>query len=284
MNALNNAFTRIFDVVLTPLEALGIHASLILVSGVFGVFALWLFKYISWQKGIGATKDKIKGHMIAIRLYQDDLAVVGSSVLKVLGRNFQYLALNFGPFIPLAIPFVFVAAQLVTRYGFDPVPVKDPNGVYLAGQGTQVKLWFDPNTPGADELRLVLPEGVVQRSPLVVSSGAGLAFVELLATAPGDHQLKFELPDGTSATKTISAGGEPRRSMQPERVRGTFSAMLWPAEDMLAADSPFQRIVVGYPERDLGWLPGGPLGVLITFVLASMAFGFAALKPLGVKI
>lgn len=284
MNSLNSAFTGIFDVVLTPFEALGIHASLILVSGIFGVFALWLFKYISWQKGIGATKDKIKGHMIAIRIYQDDLAVVGTSVLKVLGRNFQYLALNFGPFIPLAIPFVFVAAQLVTRYGFDPVPVHSADGVYLAGQGTQVKLWFDSNAPGFDELELELPDGIVQRSPLVVSSGAGVAFVELLATAPGDHTLTFRLPDGRMAAKSICVGGEPRRSMQPERVRSSLSAMLWPAEDMLAADSPFQRIVVSYPERDLGWLPGGPLGVLITFVLASMAFGFAALKPLGVKI
>jgi hypothetical protein len=285
MNSLNSAFTSIFDVVLTPFEWLGIHTSLILVSGIFGVFALWLFKYISWQKGIGATKDKIKGHMIAIRIYQDDLAVVGSSVLKVIGRNFQYLALNFGPFIPLAIPFVFVAAQLVTRYGFDPVPVHEVGAVTLSGQQrTQVKLWFDAGDERFADLSLAVPEGVQVCSPLIPSVGAGLAFVDVIATAPGDHELVFSLPDGTQATKTISAGGEPRRSMQPERVRSALAAMLWPAEDQLAADSPFERILVSYPERDLGWLPGGPLGVLITFVLASMAFGFAALKPLGVKI
>lgn len=286
MNFINSAFNRIFDAVLTPFEWLGIHASLILVSGIFGVFALWLFKHISWQKGIGATKDKIKGHMIAIRIYQDDLAVVGSSVLKVVGRNFQYLALNFGPFLPLAVPFVFVAAQLVTRYGFDPVPVRDANAVTLSGksQRTQVKLWFNAGDKRFADLSLAVPEGVKVCSPLIPNVSAGVAFVDVIAVAPGDHELVFALPDGTRATKLISAGGEPRRSMQPERVRNAFTAMLWPAEDRLDADSPFVRILVDYPERDLGWLPGGAFGVLVTFVLASMAFGFAALKPLGVKI
>ena len=283
MNFINSAFTRIFDLVLTPFEWLGINAALILVSGIFGVFALWVFKYISWQKGIGATKDKIKGHMIAIRLYQDDLAVVGASVLKVVGRNFQYLGLNFGPFIPLAIPFLFVAAQLVTRYGFAPVPVYE-TGELLAGQGTQVRIWFDEHDARFDDLVVVLPEGIEQRSPLVVTPAEGVAFVELRATDPGRYTISFELPDGTSATKSIVAGGTALRSMQPERVRSSMSAMLWPAEQMLPGDSPFERILIDYPERDLGWLPGGPMGVLVTFVLASMAFGFVALKPLGVKI
>jgi hypothetical protein len=103
------------------------------VSGVFGVLALIAFKHISWQKGIKAAKDRIKGHMIEIRIYQDDLVVVGQSVLKILGRNLQYVTLNFGPFIPLAIPFVFVMAQFVVRYAYDPVPVTPTEQYVLAG-------------------------------------------------------------------------------------------------------------------------------------------------------
>ena len=60
--------------------------------------------------------------------------------------------------------------------------------------------------------------------------------------------------------------------------------MLWPAEERFGADSPLERVAFIYPDSDLGWLPGGPGGVLIIFVLASMLFGFIALKPLGVKI
>ena len=238
MNGINNALTSLFDKVLAPLEWVSVSFALILVSGVFGIFALWIFKYISWQKGIGATKDKIKGHMIAIRLYQDDLVVVGSSVLKVLGRNFQYLALNFGPFIPLAIPFVFVAAQLVTRYGFEPVPVYATNEPQLAGQGTQVKLWFDAGDARFDDLELKLSEGLVQRSPLNVNVADGTARVEVFATEAGWQGLTFVLPDGTNLQKDVWAGEAKRRSFQPERVRSAWSAMLWPAEDMLPARLP----------------------------------------------
>ena len=76
MNAINRAVTSFFDLVLTPLEAVSDEFALLFVSGIFGVLALWIFKHISWQKGIKATKDKIKGHLIEIRLYQDDLVTV----------------------------------------------------------------------------------------------------------------------------------------------------------------------------------------------------------------
>ncbi len=113
MNATNRAVTSFFDLVLTPLEAVSDEFALLFVSGLFGVLALWIFKHISWQAGIKGTKDKIKGHLIEIRIYQDDLVTVGKAIAKVLFRNLQYLVLNFGPFVPLAIPFALVAAQMV---------------------------------------------------------------------------------------------------------------------------------------------------------------------------
>ena len=56
MDAINSAVTALFDVILTPLEAVSEEFALIVVSGVFGVLALWAFKHISWQKGIKALE------------------------------------------------------------------------------------------------------------------------------------------------------------------------------------------------------------------------------------
>ena len=112
----------------------------------------------------------------------------------------------------------------------------------------------------------------------------GVAFQEFVARAPGSYEIKLRFPDGREELKAVVAGGERDRLMQPERVAGAFSAMLWPAEARLGADSPLERVAFIYPNRDMGWLPGGPGGVLLVFVVASMLFGFAALKPLGVKI
>ena len=298
MNAINGAMTSLFDLALWPFELIGSRTAMILVSGVFGVLALLAFKYISWQKGIKASKDRIKGHMIEIRIYQDDLVVVGQSVAKILWRNFQYVGLNFGPFIPLAIPFVLVMAQFVVRYAYDPVPVTTSTEGMLPGQGVTIQVALkDAHRAAAGDLRVLLPDGVEAVSPLVRSPGSGRAFLEVVATKAGEHEIVIELPDGeggvTRETKLLAAGDVPARSLQPYRVEASNwylllspekCSMLWPAEPHFTSSSPFESIAVAYPYRDLGWIPDGEMGILLVFVGASMLFGFAALKPLGVQI
>ena len=284
MNSINSFMNSVFDLVLAPLEWLGVSWALIIASGLFGIVALIAFKFISYQNGIKASKDKIKGHMIAIRIYQDDLVVVSQSVVKVLLRNCQYLGLNFGPFVPLAIPFVFVVAQFATRYSFDALPVETIDGKLLAGHGTELVVEFGSEQRGAaDGLKIELPDGVVALSGIVRDGQNGMAFLEVAATKPGVHEIAFVLADGTREVKLLAAG-EATRQMQPERVKSAFMAALWPAEDRFPSDSAFERISFEYPDSDLGWLPGGLGGVLLVFLIASMAFGIAILKPLGIQI
>ena len=186
MNAINSALIRLFDVLLVPLEALGDELALILVSGVFGILALLIFKRISNQRGIKAAKNKIKGHMIEIRLYQDDLGIVARAIGKVLLRNFQYLAYNFGPFLPLAVPFVFIVAQMVVRYAFEPAPVQVQTDELLAGAGTTLAVELDAGRRAdVAGLEVVLPDGLVALSPLVRAPSRGRAFQEFAARIGG---------------------------------------------------------------------------------------------------
>ena len=286
MNGLNSLANSVFDLLLSPLDAVGAWLSLTLVSGIFGVLALVVFKHISWQAGIKSTKGKIKGHMIEIRIYQDDLGLVSRAIGKVLVRNLQYVILNFGPFLPLMLPFGMVAAQLVVRYGFEPVPVQSVQDDHLAGQGTTFEIEFTGDQKrAAGDLVVTLPDGVIAVSPLVRIPSQGRAFIEVVATKAGIHELVFTTGSHTEI-KLLHAGDEGlAREMQPERGRGFLSALLWPAEEAFTGPSPFALIRTVYPERPLGWIPGsGPVGILLAFVLLSMLFGFIALKPLGVQI
>jgi len=295
MNALNGLVTRVFDLVLWPLELIGPKTALILVSGVFGIAALFVFKYISWQDGIKRTKDQIKGHLIEIRIYQDNLVVVGKGIAGVLYKNLKYLALNFLPFIPLSIPFVLLMAQLVTRYAYAPLPVQ--TGDVLAGDGVLIEVVMAEGH--ADEvkgLRLELPETLEARSPLFRWSdgGEGVAYQEVVAVAPGVHDIAIVLADGTRETKQVVSGADTEvpRSFQPMRTSTSdwgrlldVSPLLWPAEPAFGSDSPFRRVALqNYPDRDQGWLPDGIGGILLTLIVASMLFGVAVLKPLGVQI
>lgn len=284
MNALNHVVTAIFDALLWPFELLGGETALVLVSGIFGVVALIAFKHISYQRGIKAVKDKIKAHVIEIRIYQDDLAIVARAISKVLLRNLQYLALNFGPFIPLSIPFVFVLAQLVTRYGFAPVPVHAASEQVMPGKGTLIEVELGREHAALVRgLEIEYPAGIRAISPLVRVPSEGRAFQEIVATSSGAHPFEIVLADGTREKKELMAG-EAARSMQPERGRGILATLLWPAENSFGGDSPFERVSFAYPDGDLGWFPGGPTGVLIVFLVASMAFGLIVMKPLGIQI
>ena len=286
MDALNRLTTKIFDVVLTPFELLGIELALILVSGLFGIVALLIFKQISWQGGIKGVKDKIKGDMIAIRIYQDDLAVVGGSVVKILFRNIQYLSLNFLPILPLMAPFVLVMAQLVVRYSFAPIPVQDPSVELLAGEGTMLEIALaEGREAEVAGMRVHLPPGLQEISPLVRNEIDGMAFQEVIAIQAGEWEIEFEFADGTRAVKRVVTGDVPSRVMQPERVSSFWLAWLWPAEDRFSSESPLASVVLkDYPVRDLRFLPDGPFWIVMIFFVASMAFGAAILKPLGIQI
>jgi len=311
MNALNHAITAVFDVLLWPLDQLGRGPALVIASGLFGVFALFVFKHISPQRAIRAAKERVKAHLIEIRIYQDDLRLVARAIGKVLACNLRYLGLNLLPFVPLSIPFAFVLAQFVVRYAFDPVHVHAPvartaphvpsdgdassNGAdgsrvsdstsWLAGTGTTISI--DLKRSAAAQvagLTIGYSEGVRPVSPLVRVPSEGRAFQEVAVSRGGAHRIEIAFADGRRETKQLVAGDDAPRVMQPERGSGFVSALLWPAEDAFASDSPIERVAFTYPDSDMGWLPGGTGGVLIVFLVSSMLFGALAIKPLRVQI
>jgi hypothetical protein len=97
----------------------------------------------------------------------------------------------------------------------------------------------------------------------------GKAWQEVVVRKPARSSYVVALPDGTRETKRLVAG-VPARSMQPARGKSLAHALLWPAEDGFGASSPFVSISARPPDSRLGWLPGGPSGVVLVFLLASL--------------
>jgi hypothetical protein len=189
---------------------------------------------------------------------------------------------------------VFVVAQFVVRYAYAPVPLTVDPASKLAGACTLLEVQLTAESAQRiSELRVVLPEGVAALSPLVRIPSEGRAYQEIAATQSGVHELKLSLGEGAVETKLLCAGDASLRVMQPRRVNNrdwykltdpNHWPALWPAEAGFASDSPFSSVAIAYPARDLGWLPSGEGGIILTFIVASMLFGVVALKPLGVQI
>lgn len=288
MDALNGFCNLLFNVLVAPFDELFGYGALItitIVSLVFMPLSMLFFKRFSSQKGIAAAKGKIKGHMIEIRIYQDDLFVVMKAVGKVMYYNLKYLFLNFAPFVPLSIPFVIVAAQLVVRFGFAPIPVEERNLADLqAGQGVMIEVAMaEGHEADAMDLQLVLPPTLTAVSPLVRNAADGVAFQEVVATSAGGADLELRVGTETQA-KRIVTGTELERLMQPTRVSSFWSAWLWPAEDTFGADSAIANVSFVYPDRELAGMPDGAGGVFIMFLLVAFAIGGLAIKVFDIQI
>jgi len=90
-------------------------AIVIVASLVVGFLMVVLFGYTSDQKAIGIAKDQLKAHLLAVRLYRDQIPVVMGSYGKILRGTGRYLKLAFKPLLYVIIPITLLMVQ-IDRY------------------------------------------------------------------------------------------------------------------------------------------------------------------------
>jgi hypothetical protein len=268
-NALSSA---VFGAVLAPFGHRAAWFDLLLWPVLAGVLALFVYKHVSNQKGIERAKGRIAASLYEIRLFRHDpLAVIGSTG-RIFLQNGLYVGHNLIPLAVLLVPMLAVLAQLEAHYAFAPAPV---------GSVELLEVRLDPKAkPRAREVTLELPADVALDAP-PVRTADGEIYWRLRAAAPGDHVLSLHLGDET-LEKTWAVGGEPRK-VPVKRVKG-WEAFLYPGEPALARSSAVELVALPYPERDLGLLPGGEVGILALFFGLSLVAGFALKGPLGVTL
>src|SRR3954468_16548052 len=91
------------------------------VSIVIGLVMVIVFRYTSDQKAIGRAKDRLKAHLLAVRLFQDQLPVVMRAYGKILSGTGTYLRLAFTPFLIAILPITFFIIQLDRYFGLLPL-------------------------------------------------------------------------------------------------------------------------------------------------------------------
>jgi hypothetical protein len=279
MKQYNALSTAVFDRILAPFGDGYPALDLVFWSLLSGIAALVVYRYVSNQAGIVRDKNAIKVHLMEVRLFKDDLALVLSSFGKVLFRNAAYLGHNILPMLVILPPLMAVLCQLEARYAHDPVA---PGSVEL------LTLELDQAHPDvaasatglADTVRLVLPDGIELDAP-PVHTADGRVVWRLRAESEGDYVLALHVGDDV-VEKRLAVGG-PARKVPLLRTKG-WEGFLYPGEPALSKDSPVYRIFLPYPERELAGLPDGELGILATFFGLSLLSGFALKGLFGVTL
>jgi hypothetical protein len=247
-------------------------AIVVVLSLVIGLAMVVLFGYTSDQKAIKIAKDQLKAHLLAVRLFRDQLPVVMGSYGKILRGTGRYLRLAFMPLLYVIIPITLLIVQVDRYLGSTPVPLNTPFLVTVEAH----------NSDALNALSLNLPPEVTMTAPPVHVPAENLVVWRLRAEEAGHYEVKVSA-GAQSAAKTICVGTGLAR-ISPVRLRGQFwNRMLSSAEPAISADSPIEAISVNYPDRNIE-IAGYGINWIVLFFVLSMIAGFAFKEILGIQI
>lgn len=248
---------------------------LMLVGGlslVIGLLMPLIFRASSNQSAIHTVKDRVNAHLLAVRLYQDQLLVVLRSQFLVLAGTAHYLRLLLKPALFLAVPLTFLIATCDRYLGFEPLQVNVP---FLVTVRTDT-----PNR--TEDVLLKLPSGLAMTaSPVHVPDDREVVW-RLEAKKEGAYDVKAAV-GGKEYGKRVVVSSRLIR-LSPVRLKGhQFERFFSSAEPGLPEGAPIVSIRVAYPERTIrfAWVEWNWIWLFLTL---SLATGYLAKSILGIEI
>ena len=251
-------------------------AIVVVVSLAVGLLMVVLFGYTSDQKAIGIAKDQLKAHLLAVRLYRDQIPVVMGSYGKILRGTGRYLKLAFKPLLYVIIPITLLMVQVDRYLGQTPIPVNAPFLLTVHATSRADLGWLNDTV-------LDLPPEITTTAPPVYIPAENEIVVRLVGSKEGKYELKIPDGPGQIATKTVCVGGDLPR-ISTVRLRGHFwSRMFLSAEPPLPENTPLDSISINYPDRNIE-IAGYGMNWIWLFFILSMVAGFIFKELLGIQI
>jgi uncharacterized membrane protein (DUF106 family) len=256
-------------------------AIVIFLSLIVGLLMVVLFGYTSDQKAIGKAKDQLKAHLLAVRLYRDQIPVVMGSYGKILRGTGRYLKLAFKPLLYVIIPITLLMVQVDRYLGATPIPPNAPFllTVHLAASTTE--------SASTNDATLDLPPEIATTAPPVHVAADNEIVWRLVGSKEGKYEVKVAAGQtagvAATVTKTVCVGTDLPR-ISTVRLRGHFwQRMFSSAELALPESSPIDSISVNYSDRNIE-IAGYGMNWIWLFFILSMIAGFVFKELLGIQI
>ncbi len=270
MSALHALLARVFALILDPFARFTPLVGLALISALSGVLLVIGFRVASRPAAIRAAKRQMQAHLLAVRLYRDDLTVVFRSQLSLLRGLAVYMRHMLLPFLAMLLPLGLLFAHLEARYS---------SRALRPGERAIVKAIVTPAT--INHWRLEASEGIRIDSPPVRIPTRGEIVWRVQAVTTGRHYVA--LVDGSHRIEkeariaTEEGGAVPRRAGP-----GWTSLFVAPVEPTIAKGSGVERIEIDYPPLPLTVF-GRHLHWIVVFLLVSTALALLLRKTLGAE-
>jgi uncharacterized membrane protein (DUF106 family) len=255
-------------------------AIVVWLSLVVGLLMVVLFGYTSDQKAIGVAKDQLKAHLLAVRLYRDQIPVVMGSYGKILRGTGRYLKLAFKPLLYVIIPITLLMVQVDRYLGYSPIATNIPflMTVHLSHSSKAENSAREV----ASDVAIELPAEVTMTAPPVHIAVEDEIVWRLSGSKPGRYEVKI-MVGGETIEKTVCIGSDLPR-ISTVRMRGHWwERMFSSAEPSLPENGPVESIAINYPDRNIEVAGYGMNWIWLFFIL-SMVAGFIFKELLGIQI
>lgn len=271
---INSILIAIFGWVFAPFKGLHPFWPIALVSLVTAVLMLWVFGKLSNQGAIKVVRQRIRGNLLAVRLYQHDVKTILNLQWRIVVDTLIYLRYSLGPFLVMVIPIVLVLAQLQLYFSVRPVEVDE--SIVVKAKLNQ------PDLLNSSNLELQVEENAVAtETPPVRSLEDGEVAWRIRGLQPGHHTLKIRV--GEHELSKAFVVGESWNKVSFLKTESALDALLYPGETLIESGRPIASVEVNYeplPILLLGW----DFHWLLLFFLLSLIFALLLKKPMGVEI
>jgi len=262
----NKFFGKIFDLLFIPFRSMNPWVGMVIVSFLTGLLMLVIFRYTSNQAGIKKVKNKIKAHLLELRLYKDSLGLSMKAQGNILLANLKYITHSFKPLLVMIVPVILILIQMNFWFGYESLK---------PGEQTLLKIKLEEGyNPLQTDLALEpAPEIVIETPPLRIEEYSEINW-RISSQKSGIHHVDVVVA-GKKISKTIATDTKPLSKLSPIKHRKKFvDELFYPVEAPIAKDFPVKSIEVLYPAKRLNFL-GFDIHWLIAYFALSIIFGFA---------
>lgn len=268
VSVINSVSNGVCDLIFRPFRGVHPLIPLAVFSFFTGVVMLIAYRFTSNQAAIRRAKDLMQAHVLAVRLFQDQLGVVLRSYGRILGATLGYLRLSLAPLLVMLAPLALLLVQLDARFAYRPPRAGEP--LLLRVQVAEPDL--------VDGVSLGLPESVALTAPLLRAAAEKEVVARIESRAPGVWTIGVDLA-GSRYTKQMIVSDRLENISTARVGPGLLDRLLHPVEDPLPAAAPIVSIALDYPERRITLGRFG-LNWIVVFFILSLVAGLAMKRPL----
>jgi len=186
-----------------------------------GIIILLVFKIVTNRRALKTARGRLRAHLLAIRLFGDDPALILRSQGCLLLWTVRYVALLLPAFIVIAIPLYFAWDHLDCIWG---------RAAFAPGDTTLVTARL---RDGASGLQLAVPDWLLVESPPV--------------RAEAEHEVSWRLRVLQARSGDVSVGDVQKR------VEARPGLHYLPDRER-AASGPVEWVEIRYPRASSYWV------------------------------